>query len=72
MLILGLGIGLLNRTEIQMADGAQRFFLTTPHFYADMGTEFGNDMCDRVKNLPRFDPQRTALRTYSYRENCFS
>ena len=49
MLNLGLGIGLLNRTQIQMADGVQRFFLTTPHFYADMGTEFGNDMCDRVK-----------------------
>lgn len=49
MLSLGLGIGLLNRTQIQMADGAQRFFLTTPHFYADMGTEFGDDMCDRVK-----------------------
>jgi hypothetical protein len=49
MLTLGIGIGLLNRTQIQMADGARRFFLTTPHFYADMGTEFGEDMCDRVK-----------------------
>ena len=49
MLDLGLGIGLLNRTRIQMADGADRFFLTTPHFYADMGAEFGEDMCDRVK-----------------------
>ena len=49
MLSLGLGIGLLNRTQIQMADGAHRFFLTTPHFYSDMGTEFGDDMCDRVK-----------------------
>ena len=49
ILSLGLGIGLLNRTQIQMADGAHRFFLTTPHFYADMGTEFGDDMCDRVK-----------------------
>ena len=49
MLDLGLGIGLLNRTRIQMANGADRFFLTTPHFYADMGTEFGEDMCDRVK-----------------------
>ena len=49
MLTLGLGIGLLNRTQIQMANGAHRFFLTTPHFYADMGAEFGDDMCDRVK-----------------------
>lgn len=48
MLSLGIGIGLLNRTQIQMADGAHRYFLTTPHFYADMGTEFGEDMCDRV------------------------
>jgi hypothetical protein len=49
MLSLGIGIGVLNRTQIQMADGKQRYFLTTPHFYADMGTEFGDDMCDRVK-----------------------
>jgi hypothetical protein len=49
ILDLGIGIGLLNRTQIQMADGAHRYFLTTPHFYADMGTEFGEDMCDRVK-----------------------
>lgn len=49
ILDLGIGIGLLNRTQIRMADGAHRFFLTTPHFYADMGTEFGEDMCDRVK-----------------------
>ena len=46
---LAVGIGLLNRTQIQLADGSQRFFLTTPHFYADMGSEFGEDMCDRVK-----------------------
>lgn len=49
MLTLGIGIGMLNRTQIQMADGKQRYFLTTPHFYADMGAEFGEDMCDRVK-----------------------
>ncbi len=46
---LGIGIGLLNRTKIQMANGKSRFFLTTPHFYEDMGAEFGDDMCDRVK-----------------------
>ena len=49
VLEIGLGIGLLNRTRIQMSDGADRYFLTTPHFYADMGAEFGEDMCDRVK-----------------------
>ena len=32
-----------------MADGTMRAFLTTPHFYADLADEFGEDMCDRVK-----------------------
>ena len=49
MVDFGIGIGLLNRTQIQMADGNRRQFLQTPHFYADMGDEFGEDMCDRVK-----------------------
>ena len=49
MVNFGIGIGLLNRTQIQMADGKQRYFLQTPHFYADMGDQFGEDMCDRVK-----------------------
>ncbi len=49
MVNFGIGIGLLNRTQIQMADGAQRYFLQTPHFYADMGDQFGEDTCDRVK-----------------------
>ena len=46
---LAFSIGLINRTQIQMSDGSKRQFLTTPHFYADMGTEFGEDMCDRIK-----------------------
>lgn len=49
MLQLALSVGLINRTQIQMSDGSKRWFLTTPHFYADMGAEFGEDMCDRVK-----------------------
>ena len=49
MVDFGIGVGLLNRTQIQMADGKQRYFLQTPHFYADMGDQFGEDMCDRVK-----------------------
>jgi hypothetical protein len=49
MVQLALSIGLINRTQIQMSDGSKRWFLTTPHFYADMGAEFGEDMCDRVK-----------------------
>lgn len=49
MLQLALSVGLINRTQTQMSDGSKRWFLTTPHFYADMGAEFGEDMCDRVK-----------------------
>ena len=49
MLDLAVGVGLLNRTDIQMADGTFRPFLTTPHFYAELEAEFGEDMCDRVK-----------------------
>jgi hypothetical protein len=49
LLNLAIGIGLLDRTEISMADGSSRTFLTSPHFYADLAEEFGEDMCDRVK-----------------------
>jgi hypothetical protein len=49
ILNLAIGLGLVNRTQIRMTDGAERTFFTTPHFYADMGAEFGEDMCDRVK-----------------------
>ena len=46
---IAIGIGLVNRTELQMADGTKRAFLTTPHFYSDLADEYGEDMCDRVK-----------------------
>ena len=46
---IAIGIALVNRTELSMADGTTRSFLTTPHFYADLEDEFGEDMCDRVK-----------------------
>ncbi len=46
---MAVGIGLVNRTELYMADGSKRAFLTTPHFYSDLSDEFGEDMCDRVK-----------------------
>jgi len=49
ILNLTIGVGLLNRTEIQMTDGPSRTFLTSPHFYSDLEAEFGEDMCDRVK-----------------------
>ncbi len=46
---LAIGIGLVDRTELYMADRTTRSFLTTPHFYTDLADEFGEDMCDRVK-----------------------
>lgn len=46
---MAIGIALVNRTEIHMADGTKRAFLTTPHLYSDLADEFGEDMCDRVK-----------------------
>ena len=46
---MAIGIALVNRTEIHMANGTKRAFLTTPHFYSDLADEFGEDMCDRVK-----------------------
>ena len=46
---LSTGISLVNSTELQLADGTKRSFLTTPHFYTDLVDEFGEDMCDRVK-----------------------
>ncbi|MCX5999651.1 MAG: hypothetical protein NTU41_08715 [Chloroflexi bacterium] len=49
MLDLAIGVGLLNETQIRLADGTSRPFLTTPHFYGDLEVEFGEDMCDRVK-----------------------
>ena len=46
---LAIGIALMNRTELQLANGNARSFLTTPHFYDDLRSEFGEDMCNRVK-----------------------
>lgn len=65
MVALALSLGLINRTQIQMADGSKRWFLTTPHFYADMGSEFGEDMCDRVKIF--LDSIRNGQHYGSYR-----
>ncbi len=42
-------VGLLLSTEIVTADGRQRSFLTTPHFFAEIAAEHGQDICDRVK-----------------------
>lgn len=46
---LAINVGLLSRTEIIMADRTKRAFLTSPHFYAEVGDQFVDDTCDRVK-----------------------
>lgn len=46
---LAVGVALINRTVLHMIDGSKRAFLTTPHFYAELEDEYGEDMCDRVK-----------------------
>ena len=42
-------LGLLNVTTIYIANGKYKNFLTTPHFYAKVKDEFGDDVCDKVK-----------------------
>ena len=49
LLNMAIGLGILNRTDLMMANGTKRAFLITPHFYSDLADEFGEDMCDRVK-----------------------
>jgi hypothetical protein len=49
LLDLAIGVGLINRTDIQMTAVASRAFLTSPHFYGDLAEEHGEDMFDRVK-----------------------
>jgi hypothetical protein len=48
VLDFAIGIGLLSRTGIKTPSG-RKYFLTTPHFYAEVEDEFGEDVCDRVK-----------------------
>jgi hypothetical protein len=48
ILDFAIGIELITRTGIKTQSG-KRYFLTTPHFYAEVEDEFGEDVCDRVK-----------------------
>lgn len=41
--------GLLDSTKIKSANGIERSFLVSPHFYADVAEQHGEDFCDRVK-----------------------
>lgn len=49
LLRLAINIRLIHETRIEMASGGARAFLTTPHFYEDIASEHGEDVCDRVK-----------------------
>lgn len=49
LLKLAINIRLIHETRIEMASGQTRSFLTTPHFYEDIASEHGEDVCDRVK-----------------------
>tara|TARA_R110002072_G_scaffold271038_1_gene430888 strand:+ start:543 stop:1829 length:1287 start_codon:yes stop_codon:yes gene_type:complete len=46
---LAVSVRLIHETQIEMAGGKVRTFLTTPHFYEDIATEHGQDVCDRIK-----------------------
>lgn len=48
MLDFAISVNLFTRTGIA-GEGTIRNFLTTPHFYAEVREEFGDDVCDRVK-----------------------
>lgn len=48
VLDFAIGVQLVTRTGIT-ASGGTKTFLTTPHFYAEVADEFGEDACDRVK-----------------------
>ena len=49
ILDLCIHVGLLLKTEIVTAESQKNTFLTTPHFFAEIASEHGEDVCDRVK-----------------------
>lgn len=50
LLDMAIGLKLITKTAITARGGQVSYtFLTTPHFYADVADEFGDDICDRVK-----------------------
>jgi hypothetical protein len=49
ILELCIHVGLLLKTEIVTAEAQKNTFLTTPHFFAEIASEHGGDVCDRVK-----------------------
>jgi hypothetical protein len=49
LLAFAVGIGLLDKTQIMVADGGFREFLTTPHIYGELAATQGKDVCDRVR-----------------------
>ena len=49
LIAFAVGIGLIDKTQILVADGSQNEFLTTPHIYGELAATQGRDVCDRVR-----------------------
>lgn len=49
VLEMAIRLGLLDRTRIRNHANQERAFLISPHFYADVAADHGEDFCDRVK-----------------------
>jgi hypothetical protein len=49
ILKLAIGVGIMTSTAVVVAQDMRHEFVTTPHFYADVEEQFGEDACDRVK-----------------------
>jgi hypothetical protein len=43
------GIGILDKTQIDAPGAGRREFLTTPHIYGELAATQGRDVCDRVR-----------------------
>lgn len=44
-----IGIGILDKTQIDAPGGGRKEFLTTPHIYGELAATQGKDVCDRVR-----------------------
>lgn len=45
----GVGLGLIDRTDILTSQGTTTSFLTTPHLYGEIAATQGKDVCDRIR-----------------------
>lgn len=49
LVAFAVGVGLLDKTQIVVADGSHKEFVTTPHIYGELAATQGKDVCDRVR-----------------------